>query len=69
MSSWLLATQLEYDDGSGQTATIFAASSGHAECARLLLDAGADKEATTKVHRVVLPRLRLGACVPGFGGI
>ncbi len=31
----------------GWTALIFAAAQGHADCARLLLDAGADKEAKT----------------------
>ncbi len=35
---------------SGSTALILAAGSGHADCARLLLDAGADKEATDKVR-------------------
>ncbi len=33
----------------GWTALIRAAEKGHADCARLLLDAGADKSATEKV--------------------
>ena len=33
-------------------ALIWAAIEGHADCARLLLDAGADKEAKAKVRRV-----------------
>jgi hypothetical protein len=37
-----------------------AANSGHADCARLLLDAGADKEAKAPV--------RASACECGFGG-
>ena len=34
----------------GKTALICAASSGRAECARLLLDAGANKDATDEVR-------------------
>jgi hypothetical protein len=34
----------------GMTALMPAASNGHADCARLLLDAGADKEAKDKVR-------------------
>ena len=35
---------------SGGTALIYAAHEGHADCARLLLDAGADKEAKDPVR-------------------
>ncbi len=34
----------------GWTALIWAAEKGHADCARLLLDSGADKEAKDKVR-------------------
>jgi ankyrin repeat protein len=34
----------------GWTALIFAADGGHADCARLLIDAGADKEAKDSVR-------------------
>ena len=34
----------------GWTALSMAAENGHADCARLLLDAGADTEATTNVR-------------------
>ncbi len=34
----------------GGTALIRAATQGHAECVRLLLDVGADKDAQDKVH-------------------
>ena len=34
----------------GNTALILASQAGHADCARLLLDAGADKEATDVVR-------------------
>ncbi len=34
----------------GMTALMWAASNGHADCARLLLDAGADKEAKNEVR-------------------
>ena len=42
----------------GRTALIYAAANGHADCARLLLDAGADKEAkcNVRVLRVYLWR-------------
>jgi ankyrin repeat protein len=43
----------------GRTALIYAAIYTHADCARLLLDAGADKNAKNKVRYVVPPRLRL----------
>jgi ankyrin repeat protein len=47
----------------GETPLMWAAEKGHADCARLLLNAGADKEAKSNVRRVGLPRLRLGpAC-------
>ncbi len=38
----------------GCTALILAAGQGHADCARLLLDAGADKEAKMNVRRGVV---------------
>ena len=44
---------------SGVTAIICAAEMGHADCARLLLDAGADKNSVDNVRRV-----GLRACVP-----
>jgi hypothetical protein len=34
----------------GWSALIWAACNGHAECVRLLIDAGADTEATDEVH-------------------
>jgi hypothetical protein len=34
----------------GNTALIYAASSGHADCVRLLIDAGANKDAKTNVR-------------------
>ncbi len=36
----------------GDTALILAAASGHADCARLLIDTGADKDATASLVRV-----------------
>ncbi len=45
----------------GRTALFWAACNGHADCARLLLDAGAAKNAADKVRRVGPPRLRVGA--------
>jgi hypothetical protein len=39
----------------GWTALIFAAANGHAPCTRLLLDAGADKNAKTNVRICSLP--------------
>ena len=45
----------EYDSQDGCTALIEAAWSGHADCARLLLDAGADKEARDDVRCCLLP--------------
>ena len=41
----------------GDTALLMAAFYGHADCVRLLLDAGADKEAHTGVRRVGPPRM------------
>ncbi len=38
----------------GNTALIWAGYKGHADCARLLLDAGADKNAKDKVRALVL---------------
>jgi hypothetical protein len=43
----------------GSTALICAAEYGHVECARLLLDAGADQNAKSKVFQVGPARLRL----------
>ncbi len=44
----------------GRTPLMWAAKYGHADCMRLLLEAGADKEATGKVRARVVspPRLR-----------
>ena len=49
----------------GRTALICAGYNGHADCARLLLDAGADKNAANKV------RARAGwvVCVWGVWGV
>ncbi len=44
----------------GNTALMFAAQYGHADCARLLLDAGADTNAQDKV------RARAGVCASAF---
>ncbi len=44
----------------GFTALIFAARKGSMNCVRLLLDAGADKEAKCNVRPVGSPRLRSG---------
>ena len=44
----------------GDTALIWAGFNGHADCARLLLDAGADKTAANKV------RMSVGGCVRAF---
>jgi hypothetical protein len=50
---------------SGWTALIWAAEKGHADCARLLLDAGADKNAKTNVRACVgfrrVGRIALGS--------
>ncbi len=40
----------EYDSQNGWTALMWAAQNGHADCVRLLLDAGADKDAKTRVR-------------------
>ena len=40
----------ESDSESGQTALLLAAGSGHTECVRLLIDAGADKNAKNNVR-------------------
>jgi hypothetical protein len=40
----------EFDSQKGWTALIWAAWHGHADCVRLLIDAGADKEAKTSVR-------------------
>jgi ankyrin repeat protein len=47
----------ESDSQGGFTALMFAASSGHADCVRLLIDAGADKEIRNNV--------RAGRCFAG----
>ena len=41
----------ESDSQSGYTALIEAASRGHADCVRMLVDAGADKDARDNVRR------------------
>jgi ankyrin repeat protein len=41
----------ESDSQDGDTALIYAADDGHADCVRLLIDAGADKEAKNNVRR------------------
>jgi ankyrin repeat protein len=38
----------------GETALMCAAAEGHTDCARLLIDAGADKEAKNKVCTAVV---------------
>ncbi len=43
----------------GYTALICAAENGHADCSRLLLDAGADQNAKSEVFQVGPARLRL----------
>ena len=43
----------------GWTALMMTAEYGHADCARLLLDAGADANVVAKVRRVDPPRLHL----------
>jgi ankyrin repeat protein len=52
----------------GQNALIRAAMGGHTDCVRLLLDAGADKNAKTKVRQVGLPRLPLAVYCGSFSG-
>jgi hypothetical protein len=47
----------EYYAQYGSTPLILAAFAGHADCVRLFLDAGADKDATNNV------RHRVGVCV------
>jgi ankyrin repeat protein len=42
---------LEFDLQSGRTALIIAVMHGHADCVRLLIDAGADKDAKDMVRR------------------
>ena len=46
----------------GETALMCAATRGHADCVRVLLDAGADKEAKNKVRLLFRVGVRL-ACV------
>ncbi len=43
------AAWVKSDSQSGDTALFSAAECGHADCVRLLIDAGADKEAKDKV--------------------
>ena len=40
----------EFDSQDGNTALILAAEQGHADCLRLLIDAGADKDAKDRVR-------------------
>jgi ankyrin repeat protein len=40
----------EFDSQDGWTALMWAAAKGHAECVRLLIDVGADKEAQCDVR-------------------
>ncbi len=52
-----------FDSQGGFTALIFAADVGNAACLRLLIDAGADKEAKNKVfHQSLLFLLLLLVC-------
>ena len=48
---WCCVCAGEYNAQYGWTALINAAAYGRAECVRLLIDAGADKEAKTNVRR------------------
>ncbi len=51
----------------GRTALIWAAAKGHADCVRLLLDAGADKEAKCKVRASAVARVGIASrCLVGF---
>ncbi len=45
----MTATQMRGEQ-SGWTALMYAANKGHADCVRLLLNAGADKEVTNSVR-------------------
>ena len=45
----------EFDLQKGWTALIWAARNGHADCVRLLIEVGADKDAHPKVGILVLP--------------
>ena len=47
----LCAAACAFDSQGGTTALIHAAVNGRAECVRLLIDAGADKEAKNDVRR------------------
>ncbi len=51
----------------GSTALIWAAMRGHADCARLLLDAGADKETTDDVRASAGRAFGAVIWVIGFG--
>ncbi len=42
---------LEFDSQDGRSALFWAAAKGHADCMRLLIDAGADTEAQCDVRR------------------
>jgi ankyrin repeat protein len=48
LSAFLFYTRAQVK---GRTALILAADQGHVDCARLLLDAGADKNVKTNVRR------------------
>ena len=63
--SFMAATLVLTDVQTGKTALICAAGFGHTDCARLLLNAGADANSKSdKVLRVDPPRLRAGSvCV------
>ncbi len=47
---WLCVCGVEFDSQRESTALMRAAVSGHVDCVRLLIDAGADKDATSDVR-------------------
>ncbi len=47
---WCCTGGCESHSQGGYTALMYAAYSGHVDCVRLLIDAGADKDATTNVR-------------------
>jgi hypothetical protein len=54
-----IGTRAQYE----MTALMWAAYNGHADCVRLLMEVGADKEARDKVRGwFQLPRLRMSQC-------
>ena len=64
---WRVIGDGESDAQSGWTALIFAAEKGHVDCARLLIDTGADKDARNNVRRwVLLCRVALLKCIFHF---